>query len=160
LEAAGRAQDAFGQYMAAFEKDPTNDEWQRSLARLDPQAALPTLEAHAREYPRDASGHGALATALSAAGRRGEAVAHFERALETGDYERWYPALRDLDPDRALEGLRRRANAEDRDAAAWALLGAELRERNLRTEAEAAYERAAAIDPSDDEVARALRDLR
>ncbi len=160
LDAAGRKDDAYSEFLAALAKDPDNDEWQRSIARIDPRAAIPVLQAHVRDHPVDASGHGALGLALAAVGRRDDALSELDLALARGEADRWYSALRDLDPDRALEGLRRRAAASGEDAAVWVLLGGELKKRNLRSEARSAYERAADIDPSDGDVARALRDLR
>lgn len=160
LDAAGRTDDAFAQYLAAHQKNPDDDEWQRSLVRLDPARALPVLEAHAKANPTDASGRGALGLALAAAGRRADAVAQLDVALARGEVRRWYRELRDLDADRALDGLRRRANADAGDAAVWALLGGELRDRGQAAEARAAYEHAANLDPANRDWARALRDLK
>jgi tetratricopeptide (TPR) repeat protein len=160
LEAAGRTEEAFQQYLAALRKHPTDYRWQEALARVDPAAAIAPLEATIRTHPGDASAHGALGIALSAGGRRADAVTHLERALARGDAEHWYGVLKEIDPDRALEGLRRRADAERRDDDLWSLLGAELRERGLTAEAREAYGRAADLDPADRDVARALNELR
>ena len=160
LEAAGRKDDAYTEFLAALRKDPDNDEWQRSIARIDPRAAIPVLEAQVRDHPVDASGHGALGLALAAAGRRADALPELDHALAQGDAKRWYAALAELDAERALDGLRRRAAAGGDGASVWTLLGRELAKRGLRAEARSAYESAAEIDPSDGDIARALRELR
>lgn len=160
LEGARRNDDAFAQYLAAHKKAPADGEWMRSLARLDPARALPVLEAHVKSHPADASGRGALGLALAAGGRKADAWAHLDAALAGGDARRWYPELRGLDPERALESLRRRADADGEDPDLWAMLGKELRERGRAAEARAALERASSLDPANREWARALRELR
>jgi tetratricopeptide (TPR) repeat protein len=160
LAAAGRPQDAFQQYLAAHRKDPDDEEWQEALVHIDPRAALPVLEVHVRDHPADASGRGAYGLALAAAGRRDEATTHLERALADGDAPRWYAALRDLDADRALVALNRRASSDGRDDDLWGLLGQELHARQRDAEARAAYEAAARLDPANRAWAEALRTLR
>ncbi|MFO0933356.1 MAG: hypothetical protein U1E39_11680 [Planctomycetota bacterium] len=160
LEGARRNEDAFAQYLAAHKKAPADGEWMRSLVRLDPARALPVLEAHVKGHPADSAGQGALGLALAAGGRRADAWSHLDAAFAGGDARRWYPELRSLDPERALESLRRRADADGEDPDVWALLGSELRDRGRTAEARAALERASSLDPANREWARALRELR
>ena len=160
LRAVGRTDDAFQQYAAAHRRSPDADAWQEALAELDPRAALPILEAHVKDRPTDASGHGNYGVALAAAGRTSESVTQLERALAEGDSKRWYEALKKVDAARALEGLERRSRADASDDRVWGLLGRELHALHRDAEARAAYERASQIDPSDRDWARAIRDLR
>ena len=160
LRAAGRAADAFQQYVAANRRNPDADAWQQALVELDARASLPILAAHAKDRPSDVSGRGNYGVALVAAGRNGEGAAELERALADGDPRRWYPELRKVDPVRALEGLERRARADASNDRTWGLLGRELHALHRDDEARAAYEHAARIDPSSRDWARALRDLR
>lgn len=160
LEAAGKGEDAFAQFLEAHRRDPDDDEWQRSIARLDPARAVPVLEAHAKARPGDASGRGALGLALAASGRRPEAIEQLDAALAGGDVKRWYPALAELAPDRAVDGLRRRAEAEGDRASLYGMLGTALRERGDLAGARAAFDRAAELDPSDRAWAKALSELR
>ncbi len=160
LRAAGRTDEAFQQYVAAYRKNPDADDWQRALTELDPKAALTILASHVKERPADASGHGNYGVSLAAAGRTAEALAELERALSDGDPGRWYPALRTIDATRALAGLEQRTRTDPANDRVWGLLGRELKALRRDAEARAAYDRAIQIDPSNREWARALREFR
>ena len=122
LRAAGKSAESFDQYVAAHRKDPGDSDWQESMARVDPERALPVLERFLQEDPGDASGRGAYGIALAAGGRVSEAASQFERALSRGNAKKWYAELAKIDPDRALNRLTRRAERDDDDEM-WGTLG-------------------------------------
>jgi tetratricopeptide (TPR) repeat protein len=159
LAAAGRKEDAFRQFLAAYRKDPRDTEWKEAMVDLDVASAGPVLEAHVRDHPADAAGRGAYGRALASLGRRDAAAREFERAMELGDPGRWYQALRSIDAERALAALRRRAQANARDGDVWGLLGEELANQDRGREAREAFERALEADPANRDWARALRVL-
>ncbi len=160
LAASGRREEAFAQYAAAFQKDPSDGDWQAALVATDPARALPLIERQVRDHPNDAGAAGSYGVALAAAGRRAEALEALESALAWGEARRWYRHLAGLDPERALVALDRRTRTEGSDPDLWALLGAQLKERNRREEARRAYEAAARLDPANRSFAEALRELR
>ena len=156
LRASGRTGDAFDQYLVAHRTDPGDQDWQVAMAEVDPERALPVLESFLREDPDDASGRGAYGVALASVGRADEAIAHLEQAIRRGDAERWYDALSEIDQDRALDALERRAR-RDRNDETWGTLGRALARLGRDDEARAAFRRALALDPSDPDWAEALR---
>lgn len=160
LRAVGRTSDAFQQYVAAARRRPDADAWQQAMVETDPKAALPILEAHIKERPNDSSGHGNYGVALASTGRTADAIVQLERALADGEPHRWYEELRKLDPARALDGLERRSRTDPGNDRVFGLLGQELHAQHRDAEAKAAYQRAAQLDPSDRDWARAIRELK
>jgi tetratricopeptide (TPR) repeat protein len=157
LRAAGRAGDSFEQYLNAHRKDPDDKDWQAAMVQVDPERALPVLEAFLRNDPDDASGQGAYGMALASLGRTAEAATQLERALRRGDAGKWYAELVKLDPERALTALRQRVRRDRRDDEMWGTLGRALRELGHEEEARAAFRRALTLDPGDPDWAEALR---
>ncbi|MCP5067585.1 MAG: tetratricopeptide repeat protein [bacterium] len=157
LRAAGRTDDSFDQYLNAHRKDPDDKDWQVAMAHVDPERALPVLEAFLRDDPDDASGRGAYGVALASMGRTAEAAKQLERAMRRGDAGKWYTELAKLDSERALRALRQRARRDRGDDEMWGTLGRALRKLGRDDEARAAFRRALALDPADADWAAALR---
>ena len=110
----GRADEAYERYREAYELDPSDWEWQRGLARTAPEQAIPLLEARRAETGDEGDLLGALADAYAGAGRRDEALALYQQALDAGGGDEWYPRMGRIDGERALAGLEQRVRDEPR----------------------------------------------
>jgi len=144
----GHPDAAFDRYREAFELDPADWEWQRGLARSDPQRAIPLLEARREEAGDEADLIGALGDAYAGAGRRAEALALYEQAAASGGGDEWYARMGLVDPERALADLDRRTREAPGVAEAWGALGDLQRDLGHRAEALNAYARARELAPA------------
>ena len=157
---SGRPADAFAQYERALRADPGDYEWQIGMARADPTRAVPALTAMLAERGDEATFGTALGIALIGSGRRDEGLRRMEDAARTGPDAVTVGELCKVDPVRGravLDGLLRSSP----EAAEWhGVLGGLLVSEGKRAEAIAAYERALALNPTDDEWQRRIALLR
>lgn len=142
----GRAGDAYERYREAYELDPSDWEWQRGLARADPDRAIPLLEARREEAGDEGDLLGALADAYAGAGRREEAVALYQRAVDVGGGDEWYARMGQVDGDRALTALQQRVRESPEAADTWGALGELHRARGEKEAARDAYDKARALN--------------
>lgn len=142
LLVVGRASEAYERYREAFELDPGDWEWQRGLARAGPEQAIPLLEARREEAGDEADLLGALADAYAGAGRRGEALALYQQAVDGGGGDEWYARMAHVDEERALRSLQQRVQQAPEAGEAWGALGDLHRERGDKEAARDAYDRA------------------
>lgn len=142
----GRADEAYERYREAFELDPSDWEWQRGLARANPERSIPMLEARYEEVGDEGDLLGALADAYAGVGRRDDALAHYQRAVDHGGGDEWYTRMGLLDSERALAGLQQRVQANPEAGEAWGALGDLHRQLGNREAARAAYDEARVLN--------------
>jgi tetratricopeptide (TPR) repeat protein len=166
LETMGRHEEACLAWQRAQQLDPEDNEWHDKVSGCaasgdSSQAAtslLEALRARARENAGDDEVQGTLGDALVAAGHPEEAIEVYRRALEIdpGDAE-WLDKLVAIGGEPKLQillGLSERFPTNDE---LWGNLGDLYLDLGQREDARAAYRKAAALDPGDDEWQQKLR---
>jgi tetratricopeptide (TPR) repeat protein len=150
LLAAGDTATAYDRFVEASKIDDDDYEWLRGMAAADPERAAVILEKRVSADPGEGTLHGALGDAYAKLGRKEEAIAQYDKALETGgDAGRWQAALAAVDPDRGLAMLQKALDANPRNDELWGALGDAYRGLGRLDEARAAYDKALRLDGSD-----------
>ncbi len=129
----------------------------------DPGRAQATLERLTNDgHAIDPSDWGQIATMWLESGDSARGTAALQRALsvEHGDPDNWVHDLEELSPRELLVALERRvATDEAENDEYWGSLADSYWAAGRRGEAQAAWERAGALDPRDDEWRGRLRAL-
>ncbi|MBN2800946.1 MAG: tetratricopeptide repeat protein [Deltaproteobacteria bacterium] len=159
LVASGHPDRAREAYLLALSIDPTDGEWWRALAGL--LSADEVEDLLARMGGQGENGDelvGAIAKGLREQGRDQEALSWFIRALrmDTGDSE-WATAITELGgPQTLIDVLKEVAESAQNDEV-FGDMGDAYWELQLAQQACASWERAASMDPGDDEWRNKLR---
>ncbi|MFH1470085.1 MAG: tetratricopeptide repeat protein [Pseudomonadota bacterium] len=161
-----REEEACLAWQRAQQLDPGDSEWNDKVAGCvtggdSSRAAaslLDALRARARENPEDDEVQGTLGDTLLAAGRNEEAIEAYRRALELdpGDSE-WLDKLVAISGQPKLQILLDLSERFPTHDELWGNLGDIYLALGQREDARAAYRKAAALDPSDDEWTQKLR---
>jgi len=160
LLGAGRPDDAWDQFVAAFKLDPTDSEWIDGLGSIDPYRTIDLLKSELDRNPGNDTAFSSLAAMLGKVGRPQEALSMMRDLIEkTPSPTGWLMTLSTTMPTEAEELTRGKLRSYPRDDELWGTLGKILFNQERKNEALAAFRKAIEIDPSDGEWQDYLRRL-
>jgi cytochrome c-type biogenesis protein CcmH/NrfG len=152
LLGAGRTEDAWEQFVAAWKLDNTDSEWIDGLGEIDPHRTIDLLKEELERNPGNDTAFSSLASLLGQVGRPEEALGMMRKLIErTPSPTGWLMTLSETMPAEAEVLTRQKLQKYPRDDELWGTLGKILFNQGRNDDALVAFRKANEIDPGDSE---------